>query len=204
MSEHVWWPARREGLSAYLDDAELLRFQAVTELAEVGPGAVVLHRDAPSRSVLVIEEGELEVVEEKLGELRVLAVMGQGDVAGELGFVDGWPRSQDVRARTACRVRRLTREKLMELASSDPPLFGKLSISLAVILAARFREIMAELAPVRAFAASLQEPLEEAVEPDADGGELGAFDALEDDAGGDALSLLRQIADKTSRGSAGL
>lgn len=204
MSEKVWWPERRDGLAAYLDEAEMRRFEAATEVTEVGAGAVVLHREAASRSLLVIEAGELEVVEDHLGAPRVLAIMGAGDVAGELGFVDGWPRTQDVRARTACRVRRLTREQLMGLATTDAPLFGKLSLGLAVILAARFREVMAELAPVRAFAASLQEPLEDPVEPEADGGELGQFDALDDDTPDAALNILRQIADKTSRGTSGL
>ena len=209
MSQQVWWPERREGVTAFLDDAELRRFHLATEAVDVDAGAVVLHRAAASRSLLIIEDGEVEVVDETLGAPRVLAIMGPGDVAGELGFVDGWPRTQDVRARTPCRLRRLTRENLVDMWATDPALFGKLSIGLAVILAARFREVAAELAPVRAFAASLGEPevMELPAEPAIPDAEPGSgYDALDEGSGSPdaAIALLRQFADNTRRGVSGL
>lgn len=209
--ESVWWPERRKGLARFLDEGELARFHAVTEVATVAAGAVVLHKGAPSRSVLLIEAGELHVIEEQLGEPRVLAVMGPGDVAGELGFVDDWPRTQDVRAGTECRLRRLTREKLVGLATSEPVVFGKVVTGLAVILADRFREVAAELAPVRGFAASLDEPMEVADPPE--GGASGALQSRHEDDmydavdAGDtdaAVDMLRQIMEKARRGFAGL
>ena len=53
-----------------------------------------------------------------MGEDVVLATLGPGCVVGEVGFVDGQPRTHDVRARTACRLRRLTRERLLEPAAN--------------------------------------------------------------------------------------
>jgi CRP-like cAMP-binding protein len=55
-----------------------------------------------------------------------------------------------VRAATACRLRKLTREQLLQLAGEDTLLFGKLVISLAELLAARYRRVVTELEPLRA------------------------------------------------------
>jgi CRP-like cAMP-binding protein len=69
---------------------------------------------------------------------------------GELGFLDGEPRANHVRAATSCRLRKLTRDQLLQLAGEDAVLFGKLVISLAELLAARYRRVVTELEPLRA------------------------------------------------------
>ena len=155
-----WWPRMREAeLVVYLDDQEYQRLLAAAEIAAVGPGEPILRKGSPSRSLLLIDEGEVDIVEESMGEDVVLATLGPGCVVGEVGFVDGQPRTHDVRARTACRLRRLTRERLLELVKDDPGLFAKLTIALAEILALRFRSAVAEFEPLRAFAATLGQPL---------------------------------------------
>jgi hypothetical protein len=63
-----------------------------------------------------------------------------------------------VRARGDCLLRRLTREGLLQLVRNDPQLFAKLTITLARLVAQRFRTAMDDLEPVRAFAVSLREP----------------------------------------------
>ena len=118
----VWWPEARAGeLVAYLDDEELARLLAVTEVAEAGAGDFLLHRGSPSRSLLLVEDGEIEIVDESLGETVVLGRVGPGGVVGEVGFLDGQPRTHHVRAGTACRVRRLTRDGLLALGAGRAP-----------------------------------------------------------------------------------
>ncbi|HUG53842.1 MAG TPA: cyclic nucleotide-binding domain-containing protein [Vicinamibacteria bacterium] len=154
-----WWPQARKGeLVAYLDDAEYARLLACTEVAEAGAGDFLLHKGSPSRSILLVEQGEVVIVDDAMGEGVVLGRAGAGEVVGEVGFLDGRPRTHDVRAGTPCRVRRLTREGLLSLAQSDPHLFAKVCIALAELVARRFRGALADLEPVRAFAASLCEP----------------------------------------------
>jgi hypothetical protein len=155
-----WWPRVREAeLVAYLDDPEHQRLLAAAEIATVGPGEPILSKGSPSKSLLLIDEGEVDIVEESMGEDVVLATLGPGNVVGEVGFVDGEPRTHHVRARTACRLRRLTRDRLLELVKDDPTLFAKLTIALAEILARRFRGAVAEFEPLRAFAATIGEPI---------------------------------------------
>jgi CRP-like cAMP-binding protein len=145
------------------------------------------------------------VFDESLGEAVVLGTVGPGGVVGEVGFLDGYPRTHHVRARTACRLLRLTRDALLGLAGSDPGLFAKLTVALAQLVAGRFRSAVEELEPVRAFAASLRDPLE--LEP-------GTFDEIdeplpeEDPSAANApaeqaVKVLKQVARKSrKKGSA--
>jgi CRP-like cAMP-binding protein len=194
-----WWPQARTGdLVGYLTDDEHERLLAATEAAAVAPGDLVLRRGSPSRSLILVEEGELEVFDPSLGASAVLATVGAGGVVGEVGFVDGRPRTQDVRARTACRLRRLTRERLLAL-KSDQALFAKLTIGLAELLAMRFRYAVQELEPVREFVAGLQEPL------DTDAGPAASdFDEIDEPLPEDAVAVLRKVARRSRKDLAGL
>jgi CRP-like cAMP-binding protein len=193
-----WWPRVREAeLVAYLDDEEHQRLLAAAEIATVGAGEPILSKGSPSKSLLLLDEGQIDIVEESMGEDVVLATLGPGSVVGEVGFVDGEPRTHHVRARTACRLRRLTRDKLLDLVKDDPALFAKLTIALAEILARRFRAAVAEFEPLRAFAATLHEPLS------LDKDRTGEYDEIEaglpeppkePDGDDPALELIRDVA----------
>lgn len=219
----VWWPKARTGeLVAYLDDQELARLIAVTEVAEAGAGDFLLHKGSPSRSLLFVEDGQIEIIDETLGETIVLGRVGPGGVVGEVGFLDGQPRTHHVRAGTACRVRRLTREGFLALAQADPQLFAKVSIALAALVARRFRNALEELDPLRAFAASLGDPEDTpadaeaedaapAAEPKAgaaseEGPEDGPiqYDEIEDPILDQALDVLRELARRPGKDLAGV
>lgn len=200
-----WWPAARTGdLVTYLDDEEHRRLVAATEPAEVEAGAIVLHKGSPSRSLLMIEDGELEIVEESMGETVVLDRIGAGAVVGEVGFVDGQARTHDVRAARPSRLRRLTRERLLALASGDPTLFAKLTFSLAEIMARRFRSAVSGLQPLRAFAASLTEPMEVPESLEASDDEPVAYDEIDEPLSEQAIEFLRDLAKKSGRDVAGM
>jgi CRP/FNR family transcriptional regulator, cyclic AMP receptor protein len=153
----TWWPALRAGeLIAYLTEDELERLNNVTVPVSAEPGDVIFYKGAPSKSLVIVEEGEVEAFERTGDRVLVLGSAGAGSVMGELGFLDGRPRSNHVRASTACRLRKLTREQLLHLAGEDALLFAKLVISLAELLASRYRGVVAELEPVRALVASVR------------------------------------------------
>jgi CRP-like cAMP-binding protein len=191
-----WWPTARGGdLVTYLGDDEHARLLAAMEPRSVQGGELVLRKGDPSASLLIVEDGELEVLDEALGESVSLANVGQGGVVGEVGFVDGLPRTHHVRARRASRLRSLTRERLLELVRDDPTLFAKLMIALAELLAARFRLTVRELEPIRTFAASLADPLAfDSPLPHA-AAEAGAdFDEIDEPLPEAALELIRRLA----------
>ena len=183
----TWWPEARKGdLVGYLSDEEHRRLSAAMETATAAAGDVILSKGSPSRSLLLLEEGEVEVVGEAAGEAVVYAQLGPGSVVGEVGFVDGRPRTHSVRAVTPCRLRRLTRERLLLLVKDDPGLFAKLTIAMAELIAFRFRGAVDALEQVRSFASSLREPEES----------LAAFDEVDDPLSEDVVEFLKDMARK--------
>jgi CRP-like cAMP-binding protein len=203
-----WWPAARSGdLVGYLSDAEHERLLAAMESRSVAAGELVLRKGDPSATLLIVEEGELEVLDESMGEGMSLARVGQGGVVGEVGFVDGRPRTHDVRARAACRLRSLSRQQLLELVQDDPMLFAKLMIALAELLASRFRLTVAELEPIRSFARSLADPLafEAPLPHEPDAAEPAAeFDEIDEPLPEAALELIKSLARKAQGDLTGL
>jgi CRP-like cAMP-binding protein len=158
--EQTWWPRTQSGdLVAYLTEHEQRRLLALMEPCTARAGDVILHKGSPSRSLLLVEAGEVEVLDDAVGKALVLGRVGPGGVVGEVGFIDGQARTHHVRALADCRLRRLAREGLLRLAKGDSDLFAKLTIALAQVVARRYRAAMEELEPVRSFAASLREPL---------------------------------------------
>ena len=156
-----WWPRARPGeLAGSLTDDELARLEAAADACTAAAGDLVYQKGSPSRSLLVVEEGRLEVFDESMGQEVVLGEVGPGGIVGEVGFLDGYPRTHNVRARSDCRMRRLSREGLLTILDQDPRLFAKLLVALAQVVAQRFRSAVEELEPVRAFASSLREPLD--------------------------------------------
>ena len=198
--ETSWWPvARRGDLVSYLTDDEHARLLRAMEPCTAAAGDLVFQKGSPSRSLLLVEVGMLEVFDRAVGEDVVLAAIGPGEVVGEVGFIDGQARTHNVRARGDCRLRRLTRERLLDLVKDDPQLFAKLMIALARLVAQRFRAAVDELEPVRAFAASLREP-EDLSGPAAAGFEeldapLPEADPAEPDAD-EAVKLIKDVAKK--------
>jgi CRP-like cAMP-binding protein len=196
MAEKSWWPTTRSGeLVGYLTDDEHTRLRAAMEPCSAAEGDLVFQKGSPSRSLLLVEEGVLEVFDRAMGEDVVLASIPPGGVVGEVGFVDGQERTHDVRARGACRLRRLTREGLLELVKDDPQLFAKLTISLARLVAQRFRSAMEDLGPVRAFAASLREPEDVSGVPTAGYDEIDEPLPLEDPQFQDAKHAVKVLKD---------
>jgi CRP/FNR family transcriptional regulator, cyclic AMP receptor protein len=192
-----WWPQTRSGdLVDYLDDQEHARLIAAMEPVTARAGDKVLTKGGPSRSLLLVEDGELDIADEAMGETLILATIGPGGVVGEVGFIDGEARTHDVRARTDCRMRRLTRERLLQLVKDEPTLFAKITISLAELIAVRFRAVVQELEPVRAFAASLHEPMEhEAPE---------SFEEIDEPLSESAMELLRSFAPQAGKDVTGV
>ena len=71
---------------------------------------------------VILTHGEAEVSSRSSDEdqPRSLGIMKAGKMVGELGLVDGSPRSATVTARTPCRVLVLTQGDVNELAEQSP------------------------------------------------------------------------------------
>jgi CRP/FNR family transcriptional regulator, cyclic AMP receptor protein len=153
-----WWTTLRDGeLVRYLTEEEYVRLLDDTIPVSAEPGDVIFFKGAPSTSLVIVVSGELEVFEESKGRMIVLGTVPSGSVVGEVGFLDGRPRTRHVRAKSACELRKITRDGFVELLNVAPILFAKMMVALSELLAGRYRMVTEELEPVRALAASLRD-----------------------------------------------
>ena len=87
---------------------------------------------------------EGEVVVESIVVSRVspitLTVLGPGSLHGDLGLVDGLPRSASCTASSEINCAVLTRESLLQLLKDKPSIAAKLMMAIAVRMGERVRD----------------------------------------------------------------
>jgi len=128
-------PLRRIPLLAGLDDIELGRLAAVAETVELAPGTILLREGEAGDSLFVVLTGELAVSKRSGNADIPLAVVGPGEVQGELAVLEGRPRSATVRAVGPATLLRLRREALLDVLGRQP----ELALALLRTIAGRLR-----------------------------------------------------------------
>jgi CRP-like cAMP-binding protein len=70
----------------------------------------------------------------------VITVVGPGSLLGEMGVIDGGPRSASCTALTDVKLALLSREALLGLVDSHPTLAARMMLGISTVLAGRLRE----------------------------------------------------------------
>ena len=85
---------------------------------------ILFHRDAAVDGFYLLSHGALKVsIEDNLGREIWLAILGPGDLVGELGVIDNQSRSATVSALTSCKLWRLPKRDFDAITRTDPQLF---------------------------------------------------------------------------------
>ncbi len=140
----VWGAVQDEFLGAAATQASFL--DSLTErsvqrlirkgfIVDVAKGTVVTQAGFGSREMYVVLDGTFEIL---AADGRRLALVGKGDLFGELAFfLESGRRTATVRAATAGQVLTIRRKFLDELSASDPDAAVKLLFNLGRILSRR-------------------------------------------------------------------
>jgi len=101
------------------------------------PGEILIQQGDASETVLIIEEGVLEVYIDSPGVQKnaPLAYLGRGDIIGELGVLNSCARSATIRAVNDVHYRCLDKEAFLDLMETVPGLGLYMSYLLAERLA---------------------------------------------------------------------
>jgi CRP-like cAMP-binding protein len=97
-------------------------------------------------ALLIILEGEVWTSIGAGRRRTTLSVSPAGSVVGELGFVDGLPRSADVTATTDGELLRLSRAGFDALAAAEPALGRLILADLGRVVATRVRRLTERVA----------------------------------------------------------
>ncbi|WP_158100857.1 Crp/Fnr family transcriptional regulator [Variovorax sp. JS1663] len=92
--------------------------------------------------MVLVLEGQLRAVSSASipdGEV-VISVVGPGNLLGEMGVIDGGPRSASCTALTDVKLGLLSREALMGLIEQHPTVGARLMLGVSRIITGRLRE----------------------------------------------------------------
>jgi CRP-like cAMP-binding protein len=106
------------------------------------PGDVVARQDEVDRTLYILVDGTLEVLAPAANgrELRRIATIAAGSVIGEQAFLDGRPRSAQVRAMTDGELLCLALPAFETFSERDPVLARDFLFDLGRILSLRLRD----------------------------------------------------------------
>ncbi len=111
--------------------------------------------------MLLVLEGDIAVENELPGlhESMVVNIMGPGHLIGDMGVLDGAPRSATCTANTDIAVAVLSRTALMRLLKDDPKLGARLLLAISKRMADRLRETTRKLKTFAQMNKALQQEL---------------------------------------------
>lgn len=115
------------------------RLLAAGNVVRLLDGDLLVHRGAQGGDLYLVEEGAFDVVDRSAQPEVVLGQLGEGQVIGELSFMDRAPRSADVRASGEAAARVWERESLLAVFASEPDIGAAFFEAVALSTVARLR-----------------------------------------------------------------
>lgn len=117
-------------------------------------GAVLIKEGVPIDSLMILLDGKARVMVEGVGEV---AVLGSGEILGEMSLVDESPPSASVVIVEPAHVLHLDRSVLGGKLDADPPFAARLYRAIAMFLSVRMRSTVQRLGYGKASIASEDE-----------------------------------------------
>ena len=122
----------RSSLGAELNEAEAAVLSGLMSSRELADGDYLIKEGSVDNSLHVLLEGKLEVVKHTgAGDISSLAILREGDLAGELSFIDGHEHTVGLRALTHSQILSLAREDFETVVDQNPQLVYKVMRAIA-------------------------------------------------------------------------
>jgi CRP-like cAMP-binding protein len=119
-------------LGGELSDNEAGVLSGIMTPRELKEDEFLIIQGTSDDSLHVLLEGKLEVVKRTGGgDVAGLAVLREGDLAGELSFIDGHEHTVGLRALSPCHVLSLKREDFEGIIDQNPQLVYKVMRAIA-------------------------------------------------------------------------
>jgi len=125
-----------------LNDRDIAWLAAAGERRSVPKGSVIIREGEPVECLYIVTDGALEVV---LGEDSRIAVIGPGEIVGEMSLIEKSPPGVSVRALRDCRVLAVPQASLRAELERDQAFAARFYRAIAVFLSDRLRGTVARL-----------------------------------------------------------
>ena len=94
---------------------------SVPDFIDLEPGDILFKEGDASGHAYFIETGELEIFLSLARETQIVGLAKTGEVVGEMGVIDGLPRSTAAKAITRTRVRVIPAKRLSAMLENTDP-----------------------------------------------------------------------------------
>jgi CRP/FNR family cyclic AMP-dependent transcriptional regulator len=145
MSVDVTGILRETSLLGSVPEQDLKALAAASRLRSYRRGQVVFTRGDPGETVIVVVSGRVKITARSAdgGELT-LAIVHPGSLTGELGVVDGGPRSADAETLEETQLLLIPRDAVRDVCARVPTAAQALTNSIAAICR-RLTDVTADL-----------------------------------------------------------
>jgi CRP/FNR family transcriptional regulator, cyclic AMP receptor protein len=134
MAADVTGILRKTSLLGSLPDQDLQALAAASRLRSYRRGQIVFTRGDPGETVIVVVSGRVKIsVRSADGGELTLAIIHPGALTGELGVVDGGPRSADAETLEETQLLLIPRDAVRDVCARVPTAAQALTNSIAAI-----------------------------------------------------------------------
>lgn len=112
--------------------------------------------------MMLILDGEVLVQNEvaSADDSMMMSIIGPGSMIGEMGVMDGAPRSATCTATTDLKVAILSRESLLKIINDNAPVAARLMLAISKRLSDRLREANRKIKTLGGLSRALQQELD--------------------------------------------
>lgn len=119
-------------LFSRVDRASLERLRGISRKRRYGRGSPIFFEGDPGDCLVIIASGVVKIHKAaEDGRQKILAILEAGDFFGEMGVLDGAPRSAAAEALSDCEVLILDRNRFLDLLKTTPGLATDVALALA-------------------------------------------------------------------------
>jgi extracellular factor (EF) 3-hydroxypalmitic acid methyl ester biosynthesis protein len=108
-----------------------------------------------SRALYYIDSGAMDIFYTLDGTKVIVAVLGPNEFFGEIGFFDGVSRVRDISAIEDTQIKMFPQNLVTKMQTEDPELYGRFITLITRSICKKFRRVLGETEPLKAYAASL-------------------------------------------------
>jgi len=125
------------------NDSDIQWIKDVASLARFQAGDTVIRAGDKVEQLYIVTSGKLEVVHPVSG---VIATLADGEILGEMSFLDDRPPDVSVQAASDAALVAIPTEEILEYFQEDPSFEGRFFRALALFLSTRLRGTQNRLA----------------------------------------------------------
>lgn len=130
-----------------LREMEIESLATLVESRDCPAETVVLQEGERARGLFIVQTGRVRVEKAHMGVPVPVAELGEGELFGEMSFVESSAASATVVAETDCRIGELSVGHVSRLLARNPEMSARLYHSLALLLSRRLRRTTQSVMP---------------------------------------------------------